>query len=396
MVVDSGLLATEMLLVAFAGGVLGAALGGYAAYGLAGLVITVGEIGRLALGPGGNDLLVENATVNASAANATGGVATGSLGVNATGLIGYGPVLGPHVAFAGGVAAAAFAARKGYLDTGYGYHEAKHVSTALGSRPVVLLVGGVFGVIGYWLAQLSVRFSLPWDPVAASVVASALLHRTVFGYPLIGKLGTDLLDMSPFERGERRNGPATADGGQPAETQATSEQRTGAGATGEQGGTEQGYGQSGPVGRYLVEPWLPHQYRWANVSVLGLAVGIVGGFLAVATGSFALAFGIAAVTLLLPVANVSRAPITHHMAFPAGIAALALPEAEPTVAILVAGAFGLYGALAGELSQRVFYAHADTHFDPPSASILVTTLTIALLDAAGVFTQTVIPTAGIA
>jgi len=366
MVVDSGLLAAEMLLVAFAGGVLGAALGGYAAYGLAGLVITAGEIGRLALGPGGNDLIVENATVNATA---TGGGAAGTLGVNATGLIGYGPVLGPHVAFAGGVAAAAFAARKGYLDTGYGYHEAKHVTTALGSRPDVLLVGGVFGVIGYWLAQLSVRFSLPWDPVAASIVLSALLHRTVFGYPLLGKLGTGLLDMSPFERGDRRPSTTAPDG--------------------------EGPGQFSQGGRYLVEPWLPHQYRWTNVSVLGFAVGIFGGFVAVATGSVALAFGIAAVALLLPVANVSRAPITHHMAFPAAIAALALPEAEPTVAILVAGGFGLYGALAGELAQRLFYAHGDTHFDPPSASILITTLTIALLDVAGVFTQTLIPTAGL-
>jgi len=381
MVVDAGLLATEMLLVAFAGGVLGAALGGYAAYGLAGLVVTVGEVGRLALGAGGSDLLVENATANATAA--TGATA---VGVNATGLVGYGPVLGPHVAFAGGVAAAAFAARKGYLDTGYGYHEAKHVTTALGTRSDVLLVGGVFGVVGYWFAQLSLRFSLPWDPVAASIVLSALLHRTVFGYPLVGKLGTGLLDMSPFERGERRNGAPATDGSGPKGSHSGDGQADAA----------SGSHRSGPTWRYVVEPWLSHQYRWTDVSVLGLAVGLFGGFVAVATGSFALAFGITAVTLLLPVANVSRAPITHHMAFPAGIAALALPGAEPTVAILVAGAFGLYGGLAGELAQRLLYAHADTHFDPPSASILLTTLSIAVLDVAGVFTQTAIPTAGIA
>jgi len=392
MVVDAGLLAAEMLLVAFAGGALGAAIGGYAAYGLAGLVITAGEISRLALGPGGNDLLVENATASVSgAANGTASAginATATAGINATGLIGYGPALGPHVAFAGGVAAAAFAGRKGYLATSYWYHEAKHVTTALGTRPDVLLVGGVFGVVGYWLAQLSVRFALPWDPVAASVVLSALLHRTVFGYPLIGKLGTGLLDMSPFERGDRRGGGQPSNGGQ---TPASGpENGQGSGPENGQGSGQQG--SAGPTGRLTVEPWLPHQYRWANVAVLGAVVGTFGGFIAVATGSFALAFGIAAVALLLPVAGVDRAPIVHHMAFPAGIAALALPGADPTVAILVGGAFGLFGGVAGELAQRVFYAHADTHFDPPSASMLVTTATIAVLDVAGVFTQTVVPT----
>ena len=48
--------------------------------------------------------------------------------------------------------------------------------------------------------------------------------------------------------------------------------------------------------------------------------------------------------------------------------------------------FGLLGALIGEVHQRIFYAHASTHFDPPAASIVVTTLIIALLAAAEVFT----------
>ncbi|MEF8828866.1 MAG: hypothetical protein V5A15_04140, partial [Haloarcula sp.] len=51
----------------------------------------------------------------------------------------------------------------------------------------------------------------------------------------------------------------------------------------------------------------------------------------------------------------------------------------------VAGVFGAYGALAGEVIQRVFYAHSDTHFDPPAAAIVVATLTIAILAIAGVF-----------
>ena len=215
-----------LLFVAFAGGAFGAALGAYPAFALSGLVVVAGEASRVVGGvsPAGGPL--------PAVPGATGLVASVALG----------PAFGPHVAFGGGAAAAAYAARKGYLDTGFAYHEAKHVTTALGTRPDVLLVGGVFGVLGYWIAQLSVRFALPWDPVAASVVLSAVLHRIVFGYPLFGRLGRGILDMTPYERGDRRMAP-------------------GGGNAGEQAGALSG--------RFVVEPWLPAQYEWANVAVLG-------------------------------------------------------------------------------------------------------------------------------
>ncbi|WP_328587660.1 hypothetical protein [Halosimplex salinum] len=352
MAVDGGLLAVDLLLVAFAGGAIGAAVGGYAAYGLAGLTITIGEIARVTTDGGGTSL------VSGSADLGTAGV---------TGLVGYGPVLGPHVAFAGAAAAAAFAGRKGHLDTDFPYHEAKHLSTPLGPRPAALAVGGVFGILGYWLAQLSLRLALPWDPVAASVVVSALLHRAVFGYSLVGRLDTDVLDMSPYEDGDRR---MATDG--------------------------DGEGAQSLVGRYVVEPWLSYQSEWAVVTVLGLVVGVFGGFLAVATGSYFLAFGIAATGMLFLTAGVERFPVTHHMALPAGIAALAVPNATPVVAVLVGGGFGVLGGVLGELAQRVAYAHADTHFDPPSASIVLTTLLVAVLDIAGVFQQAGVPTLGLA
>lgn len=350
MAVDGGLLAIDVLLVAFAGGAVGAAVGGYAAYGLAGLVVTVGEIARVTSGAGGSPLVADSPTL------ANAGV---------TGLVGYGPVLGPHVAFAGGAAAAAYAGRKGHLDTDFPYHEAKHLAAPLGPRPGALLVGGVFGVLGYWLAQLSLRLGLPWDPVAASVVVSALLHRAVFGYPLLGRLDTDLLDMSPYDDGDRR---MAADGD----------------------------GAQSLAGRYVVEPWLPYQSEWATVTLLGLVVGVFAGFLAVTTGSYFLAFGIAATGLLFLTAGVERFPVTHHMALPAGIAALALPGAGPTTAVLVGGAFGVLAGLVGELAQRTLYAHADTHLDPPSVAIVVTTLLVAVLDVLGVFQQAAVPTLGIA
>lgn len=352
MAVDGGLLALDLLIVAFAGGAIGATLGGYAAYGLAGLVVTIGEIARVTTGQGGTALVAGSADV-------------GRAGV--TGLIGYGPVFGPHVAFAGAAAAAAYAGRKGHLETDFEYHEAKHLGTPLGPRPAAIAVGGLFGILGYWLAQLSLRLALPWDPVAASVVLSALLHRAVFGYPLLGRLDTDILDMSPYDEGDRRMA-TDGDGG----------------------------GAQSLAGRLVVEPWLPHQSEWLTNAVLGIVVGLFGGFLAVATGSYFLAFGITATGLLFLTAGVERFPVTHHMALPAGIAALALPEVSAPVAILVGGVFGCIGGLLGELAQRVFYAHADTHFDAPSASIVATTLLIALLDLVGVFQQTAVPTVGIA
>jgi protein-S-isoprenylcysteine O-methyltransferase Ste14 len=124
--------------------------------------------------------------------------------------------------------------------------------------------------------------------------------------------------------------------------------------------------------------------------------GLVMGGVVSDAYSVSVAFGVAATGMLFLAAGVERFPVTHHMALPAGLAALALPEASPVVAVLVGGAFGVVGGLVGELAQRIFYAHGDTHFDPPSASILVTTLLIAVLDLAGLFQQTAVPTVGIA
>ena len=344
---DAGLLAVQSLLAAFAGGALGAALGAVPTLSLAGLFVVLGEVTPGEVGPlrGAPAAAGENPL---------------------TALVGLGPTLGPHVAFAGGAAAAAYAARKGYLDTDFPYHEAKHVTIGLGSRPDVLIVGGVFGVVGYWLTQLSLRLGVPWEPVAASVVLSGLLHRLALGYPLVGHLSTGLFDMTPYEAGERR---LSADG------------------TGDR--------SESVSGRLVVEPWQPAHYRWPSVATLGVVVGLFAGFLAVETGSPYLAFGVSLASLAFLAAGVDAVPVTHHVTLPAGVAALALPSLGPAVALVVAGVFGLVGALVGELAQRLLYAHADTHLDPGFASVVVTSVLIAVLDVAGLFTQSVVPTAGL-
>lgn len=349
--------ALEMLLAAFAGGAFGAAIGALPAFTFAGFMVIAGETYALAernLGSSLEMAVVGNVAITES--------------------IALGVVFGPHVSFGGGAAAAAYAAKRGYLDTGFDYHEAKNVVQGLGTRPDVLLVGGAFGIVGYWIATASAAASAPWDPVAMGVVLSALCHRAVLGYSLVGTTRDKLFDMRPFERGIRREAERVAD----------SEVST-------------------DGGRFVVEPWLPYQYKWANVTVLGVVVGILGAYITYVTGSAFLAFGISVATLVYINAGVAKIPVTHHITLPSSTAVLALtgvPMAEvtPSViaqtvpmwqALVLGAAFGVVGALAGEVSQRIFYAHAETHLDPPAASIVFTSFLVAVLAMVGVFASSV-------
>ncbi|WP_435154315.1 hypothetical protein [Haladaptatus sp. DFWS20] len=345
----SALFTVEMLIAAFAGGAFGAAVGALPAFIFTGFMVIAGESANLA-----GEAIAE-----------AGGVSANQLGaVGITGSIAFGPVFSPAISFAGGAAAAAYAAKKGYMETGFDFHEAKNIAFAQGTKPDVLAVGGLFGILGYWFTELSVAFAMPYDPIAMGVVLSAVAHRLVFGYDIIGGANRGLLNMKPFESEERRViGDAVTDGG-----------------------TVQG--------RFIVEPWLPHQYRWANVVTIGAVVGILAAYIAYETGSPFLAFGISAASLVFLNCGVEKIPVTHHMSLPASTAALALAPvggeitSVAMVTVLAVGAvFGMISALFGELFQRVFYAHADTHIDPPAAAIVFGTFLIAVLSIVGVFPQ---------
>jgi hypothetical protein len=332
-----------LLIAAFGGGVFGASLGALPAFIFTGFMVIAGEAV--------NVLTRELGEMT--------DIPVGEIGVGITGSIGFGPIFGPHVAFAGGAAAAAYAAKKGYMDTGFDYHEGKNILYAFGTKPDVLLVGGAFGILGMFIRQISGGLGLPWDPIAMGVTLSALAHRVAFGYPIIGTpRGDGLLDMTPFARGDMRSTPESdvaVDGGVPAD-------------------------------RLAVEPWLPHQNQWSGVALLGVAVGIVGAYVGLVTGSFFLGFGISAASLVFLNCGVEQIPVTHHITLPASTAALIFGSSPDAVgALLIGTAFGLYGALAGELHQRIFYAHSDTHWDPPAASIVLTTFTIAVVATLGVF-----------
>jgi hypothetical protein len=335
----------ELWIGAAAGGAFGAALGALPAFIFTGFLVIAGVFGG------------------------------GSVGVGT----GFGPVFGPHISFAAGAAAAAYAASRGKMESGFAYHNGKDIGFALGSRPDILAVGAAFGVLGLTLEQLSRQLQLPLDPIPLSICVSAVVHRAVFGYSVVGVVSdkaNGYFDMGPFEREETRE-----PGEMPADGEMASEDRL------------------------AVEPWLGEMYKWSHVASIGLVAGGAASFVAFRIfenvgGSAAFAgFGISAASLVFLNLGVARIPVTHHMTLPAATAYMATHEDVITQvggidpaglsvglapALIIGALFGLLGALVGEAHQRVFYAHSSTHFDPPAASIVVTTLIIGLLTAAEV------------
>lgn len=325
-----------MIIAAFAGGAFGAAIGALPAFIFTGFLVMFGESVRVLSGDYSGLMGLNPETLNSAAI---------------TSQIAFGPVFGPHISFAGGVAASAFAAKKGYMNTGFAFHESKNIAYALGPKPQILIVGGLFGILGYWITTLSNIFALPWDPIAIAVVLSAVAHRVVFKYPVIGNTKRGLLNMEPFAKEEKR-----------------------------EKGSE----------RLLVEPWLPHQYKWGDVSAIGIVVGILAAFMTIQTGSVFLPFGISAATLLFLNLGVEKIPVTHHISLIGSTSVVAATGGDVASvslgALLLLGAlFGLIAAVFGELVQRTFYAHADTHLDPPAGAIVMGTLLIAIFYYSGLF-----------
>lgn len=342
----SELWAIGMILAAFAGGAFGSSLGALPAFIFTGFLVMAGETASILSGD-----FLQVIAMDAELANSA----------SITGSLGFGPVFGPHISFAAGAAASAYASKKGYMDTGFPYHEAKNIAYALGPKPDVMFVGGLFGILGYWITTISSTLALPWDPIAMGVVLSAVVHRLVFGYPMIGGQKDGLLNMKPFEDNDRRIiGEAAAED------------------------------EEQEKGRFTVEPWLAHQYKWSHVTMLGFVVGILAAFITYKTGSVFLPFGISAASLLFLNLGVAKCPVTHHISLIGSTVIVAATGGEYmdsslALMLLLGGLFGIIAALFGELFQRVFYAHSDTHFDPPAAAIVMGTFLIALLAMAGVF-----------
>ncbi|MCG0276540.1 MAG: hypothetical protein L5655_10360 [Thermosediminibacteraceae bacterium] len=284
------------LLASFGGGIIGAAIGGLNSFIMTGILVLAG------VAAGFFDQPQAGAILNSVA---------------------FGPMFGPHIAFAGGVAAAAYASEK-RLDV-----NAKDIGVPLVklNRPDVLVIGGVFGVIGYLLNTLWVSMALKTDTIALTVTLSNMLARGLFCKE--GPFGTLTDDLK----------------------------------------------NKGFVGRFVIKEgycWLPWQKDFMQLFVIGLGFGLPSGVVGVATGQPVLAFGIAGAYLIF-LAHKPGFPVVHHVMLPAALAAHA------TGSVLMGGVFGILGALLGELAARLFYNYGKSHIDPPAVAIAILTTIILFL-----------------
>ena len=106
------------------------------------------------------------------------------LGLDAgfTAAVAFATVMGPHMSFAAGAAATAYAKKKGYIDNGCALGQGL---TYLGKADV-LVVGGVFGIIAYLIADFVVAkifgglIPFGTDNPGMTVVISGIIARLAF------------------------------------------------------------------------------------------------------------------------------------------------------------------------------------------------------------------------
>lgn len=301
------------VLAAFGGGAFGSAIGALPAFIMTGVIAVVGT----AIGLGtGMDVV--------------------------TGNIAFGSFFGPHIAFAGGVAAAAFAARKnnaianGSLGGGdvavaapsgitngadilYSLHGTGDAS--------VLLVGGIFGVLGLLINHLYANvLAIPTDTVAMTVATSGLIVRFAIG-------------------------------------------------------------KSGLTGKYegsTPREYFPKGNAFVYNTVLGLIVGLVvcytgtlleeaGVSREVMQASYpGFVFAISAISLIFAQTGFT-APTTHHISITAGYALVW--SGSPIIGVIVA----IVAALLGEFFVKTVNSHVDSHIDPPACTIFILSLIIFMI-----------------
>jgi len=292
---------------ALAGGFFAAAIGGLFSFVFTGVAVLIGIVIALANGDG-----------------------------TFVGLIGFGPYFGPHIAFGGGVAAVAYAARRGWVENG------RDIVTPLAGlgKPSVLLVGAAFGLLAYLIQSTLASFpgiGAKTDSVALTVVISALIVRLAFG-------------------------------------------KTGIIGTHEEGKT--GLARFAPSGNHA---WIPFQDSFAMTTSIGLFVGLLSAWAALELlklypGSpvFLLGFAVSVISigflgLQMPV------PATHHISLLGGVTVAQFMGVieNDVMLVLTGGIVAMLTAILAQLFARLWLIRGDTHIDPPASAIWpMTTLVI--------------------
>ncbi|AZQ77210.1 hypothetical protein EJ997_07555 [Flaviflexus ciconiae] len=320
------------LVASFGGGAFGAAIGGQTAFIFTGILYMIGLGGYL------------------------GGVDMGWF----MGSIVFGPVFGPHIAFLGGAAAAAYAAKKGVMAGGANGRDIVTPLAGIG-RSDVLVVGGVFGMVGYLVNNLLAE-------VPALSVSDPDLH---YGAEVIGWTDTVALTIVIVSIAVRFIWGST-----------------GLFSTKDHALLAVGEGKH----------WVEHQEGWGITAMHGLTSGIMSAFATIWLVVFIfptapgivnhaqlVGWAISAISLIFLSLGM-KTPVTHHMTIVASIAALKFApilagtsdvtawdgDVMIVVAVIIGGIFGALAGVLGEALSRMTNANGDTHIDPrhsPSGSV---------------------------
>lgn len=277
----------NLTLAAFGGGVFGAMMGAVPAFIFVGIT---GIAAVAVIAGGGSDVYLNNVV--------------------------FGPYFGPHIAFAGGVAAAAYAGNWKKIIPGGG-HGADVLTPLVGTGdPGTMIVGGIFGVFGVLFNQLIVSTGLAIDTVALTVASSGILARLIFG-----KSG--LTGHAEFAKADA-------------------------------------VGRYGVTGKAVL-----------NDVIIAASLGLLVGYLAIATKVPVVGFVISAATMIFLYTKPGGGPVTHHMTITAGVAALHTGNVYMAVpAAIIAYLFFEF------LGNRTLNKYNDTHIDPPAVAIALTTLIV--------------------
>jgi len=282
------------LILSFAGGMWGAAIGGLPAFVLCGVVAVVG-------------LAIVLITGDPTFVNE----------------IAWGPFFGPHIAFVGGVGAAAYAAKVGKMENGKDI-----VSSLMGlNAPDVLLVGGVFGALGYlvnWLATLGPHIGdwLFTMSVPLAIVVTGIITRLVFGQGgVFGKV----------RAGDSRWVCTDA------------------------------------------ACWLPWQQKPMMLLLIGIGVGLpIARIIQVMPALFTFGFAVTAISLVF-LGTGFKFPVTHHIGVSAGMAVIVTGD------IWWGVTFGVLAAFLAEFGACLLHNHGSTHIDPPSIAVCIAWTLLAIL-----------------
>lgn len=288
------------LAMSFAGGIFGAAIGALPVWILCGLAVLIGAILNYAT----NDPTFMT-------------------------MVAWGSFLGPHTSFAGGSAAAAYAAKKHMLGNG------RDICSALIglNNPKVLLAGGVFGMLGYvllWLIMQIPDYSqVPWtNHIALAVILNMMIARLMFGKK--GLLGKVENNTSRWIQTEKAG-------------------------------------------------WVIYQSNPMQLILLGISVALPASyFVLLLPNSEGIMFGLCTIVLLFMQFGF-KVPVTHHIALSSTLLTIATGEMAWGVS------FGLLAAFLGEFLACLFVNHADTHIDPPTFALVGTFTLFPILKLTGIF-----------